>query len=94
VQHAVKGVQQQLVGHGRRVPARLATGLGDADDHFTGDRSPAGIEFERKRQNVGRTAHAEELLVQSCHANVADQRQRKFAQRRPEEAVGRQQVFP
>jgi hypothetical protein len=94
VQHAVEGVEEQLVAQGDAGGACAAGGVGDAEDDLAGGDAAAGVVVELEREDVGRAGEVHEALVEVGHAAVADEGDRELAQGGLEEAVGARELAP
>jgi hypothetical protein len=92
VQHAVQGVQEQLVFLPKLVFPSPPAGLSNADNDFPFRDLPAGVSFQRKGQNIRWARDAHELFMQRAHARVADECHRHLGQRGPEQCMSRRKI--
>lgn len=93
VQHAVEGVEEQLVGEGDFALGGLPSGLWGADDDFGVDDAAAAVGVKGEAEDVGGAVDAHELLMEEAHASVADDGERQFAEGGVCERAGQGEVF-
>jgi predicted ThiF/HesA family dinucleotide-utilizing enzyme len=93
VQHAVEGVEEELVSDRDVVFFGLGAGVGEADVDFAGERAAFGVEVDGEGDYVGGPFEAEELSVKVGHLFVTDEDHVEVAERRVQETERRAQVL-